>query len=68
MFYEEQVIDGILMCRTTPTGQWARDKSRTAGVINALLTLTDEERVHAFTFFCLNCGCNDPMCYCWNDE
>lgn len=22
MFYEERFIDGVLMCRTTPTGEW----------------------------------------------
>lgn len=35
---------------------------------NALLALTDEERLDLFSDYCRNCGKADPSCQCWNDE
>jgi len=34
----------------------------------ALLELTEEQRLQAFSLFCTNCGAADPSCQCWNDE
>ena len=31
-------------------------------------SLTDEERLTLFSFYCKHCGCNNPNCQCWNDE
>lgn len=34
--------------------------------------MTDEERVNLIddlmAGYCKDCGCNNPMCQCWNDE
>ncbi len=68
MFYEEKIIDGVLHCRSDPAGQWMIVLNQKAAAISALTHLTGAERVDVFAFFCLNCGCDDPKCQCWNDD
>ena len=71
MYYEEQVIDGVLMCRSEPAGEWRPATAPYAAAVNALLALTDEQRGEATRFFCSHCGCVQPngrLCQCWNDE
>ena len=68
MYYEEEVINGTLHCRSTPSGGWRAASSAHADAVNALLALTDEQRLAALGFFCTHCGCDNPRCQCWNDE
>ena len=68
MFYEEKVIDGTLHCRSTPGGEWRPATSAHAATVNALLAMTDDQRMEVFGFFCRYCGTDDPRCQCWNDE
>ena len=37
-------------------------------LIEALKTLTPDERLKVFDAFCSHCGIDDPRCHCWNDE
>jgi hypothetical protein len=41
MFYEERMIDGVLMCSSTPNGEWRKATTEHAQAVNALLALTD---------------------------
>ena len=68
MFYEEKFIDGKLMFRTTPKGEWEHKTTSVALVANQLILMTDDERVELFSLFCTHCGSDDPRCQCWNDE
>jgi hypothetical protein len=68
MFYEEKLFDGVLMCRSTPTGEWRPATTPYASAVNALMLLTHDQRLEAFGFFCSHCGIDDPKCQCWNDE
>ena len=68
MYYEEKIINGVLHCRSTPDGEWRPATSAHAVAVNALMALTDEQRMEAFGFFCCHCGTDDPRCQCWNDE
>lgn len=68
MYYEEKVIDYVLCCRTRPDGDWLRVDTPQGNAVNALLLLTDEQRMDVFGHFCTHCGCPDPRCQCWNDE
>jgi hypothetical protein len=71
MFYEEQMIDGALWCRSRPGGRWRPVTKPHAAAANALLALTDEQRLEAMRWFCSHCGCeqhNGRICQCWNDE
>lgn len=68
MYYEYQLIEGVLYCRITPGGQWIMAKSDHMEAVNALLRLTKEQRVSVFRLFCTACGEDDPSCHCQNDE
>lgn len=68
MFYEEQVVNGVLCCRSQPNGDWLPATTPHAAEVNALLALTDEQRMEVFSHFCRSCGTDDPRCQCWNDE
>jgi hypothetical protein len=68
MFYEEQVINGVLCCRSAPNGEWREATTTHARAVNELLALSDEKRTEAFAFFCTHCGAADPRCQCWNDD
>ena len=37
-------------------------------ILELLKDLSDDARLDIFNNFCVNCGSNDPGCYCWNDE
>lgn len=39
-----------------------------AEAVVALLELTEEQRLQAFSLFCTGCGAADPSCRCWDDE
>ena len=67
--YKEQVIDGVLMCRSEPSGEWSPAATLYAGAVNALIALTDEQRERAMRFFCSHCGDvqpTDSVCHCSN--
>lgn len=71
MFYEERVIDGRLMCRSDPKGEWRPVRSSPhVAAVEALIALTDEQRMDALSLFCTHCGKVQPTfrCQCWNDE
>lgn len=68
MFYEERIMQGILMCRSSPRGEWRYATTPHAIAVNALMQLTDSQRQEAFRHFCTSCGTDDPRCQCWNDE
>lgn len=68
MFYEEKVIDGVLCSRSQPGGDWLPASPPHAAAVNALLALTDEQRLEALGHFCRSCGTDTPCCQCWNDE
>lgn len=71
MFYEEQVVNGVLCCRLQPNGEWRPATTPHAAAVNALLALTDEQRGDATRWFCSHCGCvqhDGRMCQCWNDD
>lgn len=36
--------------------------------LDAVRSLTAEQRKELFRHFCKECGGDDPGCYCWNDE
>lgn len=68
MFYEEKIIGGRLMCRTSPTGDWHPSTKSYTTAVKVLLLLSEEDRVNAMSFFCHHCGTDDPSCQCWNDD
>lgn len=68
MFYEEKVIDGKLYGRSTPGGEWVLSTGAHAEAANALLALTNEQRLDAMAQFCKQCGAQDSGCQCWNDD
>jgi len=68
MYYEEKFIDGKLMFRTIPEGDWHINNRAFAKVANKVLALTEDERVEVFSCFCNHCGSTDTQCQCWNDE
>ncbi len=68
MYYKEKIINGMLYCQTIPNGEWVPATTPHAQAVNALLSLTDEQRMSAFRLFCRHCGSKDPRCQCWNDE
>jgi hypothetical protein len=68
MSYEEKVINGVLCARSSPTGEWSPATTKHAQAVNALLQLTDDQRLEAFAYFCKYCGRDDPSCQCWNDD
>ncbi len=71
MYYEEQIINGVLHCRSQPGGDWRPATTPYAAAVNALAGLSDEQRMGAARFFCSHCGCiqhDGRMCQCWNDE
>ena len=37
-------------------------------IYEALLKLSDQERMEVFSQFCCHCGSDESRCYCWNDE
>lgn len=71
MFYEERVMNGVLMCRSTPDGEWRMATTPHAQSVNALLALSESQRKDVLAFFCLHCGGVQPngkKCQCCNDE
>lgn len=68
MYYEEKFIDGKLMYRNTPEGDWHIKHNAYAKVANRVYSLSDEERMEVFSLFCTHCGSDNPRCHCWNDK
>ncbi|MBD3351720.1 MAG: hypothetical protein GF364_09570 [Candidatus Lokiarchaeota archaeon] len=56
MYYEEKVIDGRLMYRIDPKGEWAPVKGAKAIAVSTLSLLTDDERKEVLSFFCACCN------------
>lgn len=70
MFYEEKIVDGILLCRTAPNGQWRRATDRRAQLVNELAQMEDEQRLSILAMFCSSCGDVKPIggCNCMRDD
>ena len=68
MYYREEIINGVLMCKSTPNGEWRPVVSKIASIVNELAKLTDEERREVLSCFCRSCGSTDSRCQCWNDD
>lgn len=68
MYYEEKFIDGKLMFRNLPKGEWHEKTTAVAIVANQIMKLNMEERVELFGLFCTHCGDSTPLCYCMRDE
>ncbi len=68
MYYEEKFINGKLMFRNMPDGEWEEKTTAVAIVANQMMKLNDEERVKLFGLFCTHCGSSDTSCRCWDDE
>lgn len=72
MYYEEQIINGVLYCRSAPDGEWRNATTPHAAAVNALLSLDNEGRLDAMRSFCPHCGSiqpsSGPNCQCWNDD
>lgn len=67
MFHEEQVLNGVLQCRSNPNGEWRPSTAPHSKAVNELLLLTDERRMEVFRRFCVKCGCVQPVgrvCQC----
>ena len=67
MYYEEKIIDGVLMCKTTPKGEWMVANGTRADAVNLLVKMSEEQRLAVLHYFCQHCGGFTP-CQCWNDE
>ncbi len=70
MYYEYKIVDGQLMVRNEPRGEWKPIYNPVADAVNILSALTDDERLEVMRSFCHSCGCieGDRPCQCWNDE
>lgn len=68
MYYEERIIRNRLCYRTSPDGQWVALRNKITDSFNALILLTDEERLEVFSKFCVHCGSLDPKCFCMCDD
>lgn len=70
MYYEEEMIDGILHCRTKPYGEWVPCTRPHAAAVNVLAALTQEQRMQAIRYFCTGCGDHvlNSCCYGCNDD
>ncbi len=68
MYHEEKFINGILMHRSKPDGEWTVSKSLTASITNIVYSMRQEDREKLFSLFCTHCGSTNPRCQCWNDE
>lgn len=71
MYYEERIINNILMCRAQPDEDWEPVDTCKGRVVNEMLRLTGNQRVEVMNYFCLHCGTvqkPNKWCQCWNDE
>jgi hypothetical protein len=68
MYSEDKLINGVLMTRFSPDGEWQRKTTNAALAVNLLTMLSDEQREEVFGYFCTHCGSLDVRCQCWNDE
>ena len=67
MYYEEKIIDGVLMYKTTPSGEWGVVTGPRAYAVNLLVKISEEQRLSVFGYFCPHCGGFSP-CQCRKDE
>lgn len=44
------------------------NRAAQAKALDALMALSDEERLELFGWFCTSCGIANHDCQCWNDE
>lgn len=68
MYYEEKIMYGALHYRTSPDGKWKLKTGIKAQAVNTLMSLSQNERLEVFGYFCTKCGSDNPVCQCWNDE
>lgn len=68
MYYEEKIFKDVLFYRDTPDGNWRKDLTAKGEAIKNLMSLSDEERLEVFNYFCTYCGDQDPHCQCMNEE
>jgi len=67
MYYEERIIDNVLMFRNSPNQNFRPLISNKADIINKLLLMEPEIRQDIVSYFCHYCGKLTP-CYCSNDD
>lgn len=67
MYYEEKIIDGVLMYKTTPNGEWMVATGTRAEAVNSLVKMSEKQRLEVVRHFCPHCGGFSP-CQCWNGE
>ena len=67
MYYQEKFLNGRLVIKTTPDGEWRQAVGEYADTANAVYRLADTQREELFSHFC-QCGSTDTGCQCWNDE
>lgn len=51
MYYEEKIIDGILMYKTSPNGEWLVVTGTRADAINILVKMSVEQRLEVIRYF-----------------
>lgn len=66
-YYEDCIINGVLMHRTNPQGEWVKTQNEKASLINSLAKLKEYERLDIISYFCHYCGAIGK-CYCYNDQ
>jgi hypothetical protein len=67
MYYEEKIMDGVLMYKTNPNGEWMVATGTRAEAVNSLVKLSEEQRLEVVMYFCPHCGGFSP-CQCWKGE
>ena len=68
MWHEERIIDGKWMVRGTPGGIWRELSGPKVDAWNALMKLSDDEKISVFSHICTNCGSIQLPCYCTRDD
>ncbi len=68
MYYEEKFVNGLLMLRNMPDGEWYFKYTELAQVANIVMELSEEDRLKLFGYFCAGCGTHELPCHCQNDE
>lgn len=64
-----RIVDGQFQVRGE-NGEWQIVYNPVANIVNAMIALTDDERLEVMRCFCRGCGAVQPefmSCQCWND-
>ena len=68
MYFEQKIIDGKLMIRTSPNGEWYVPSGPVPPIIQAFMALESDARAYVLQLLtkevCLHCGLflTDPDC------